>query len=130
MKTIEVVAAVIEDAGKVLATQRGYGEYAGYWEFPGGKIEPGEAQEDALVREIREEMAAEITVRRFICTAEQEYPTFRIVMHCYLCHLASGYELLEHSSAKWVDASTVGSVNWLPADIKVVDQLKLQKILR
>lgn len=129
-KLIEVVAAVIQRDGQVLATQRGYGEYAGFWEFPGGKIEPGEEQTDALIREIREEMAARIDVDRFICTAEQEYPDFRIVMHCYLCRLASDYELLEHSSARWVDGSTIDEVDWLPADVKVVNELKAQQIIR
>ena len=131
MKHIEVVAAIIQDGEKILATQRGYGELAGGWEFPGGKIEPGEEREDALVRELREELDVDIEIQRFIATVEYQYENFYLTMHCYLAHLAPGEQitLLEHSDAQWVDAQTAEHVAWLPADIQVVDLLKEQGVL-
>ena len=129
MKTIEVVAAVIEKDGKILATQRGYGDLKGGWEFPGGKMEPGELPEDALVREIREELDAKINIESFITTVEYDYETFHLVMHCYLCAVAEGeITLLEHSAAKWVDGASVDGLNWLPADVGVVDEIKRQHV--
>lgn len=131
MKTVNVVAAIIEKDGKVLATQRGYGDTAGGWEFPGGKIEPDESPEDAVVREIREELEALIEVERYITTVDYDYEKFHLTMHCYLAHLAKGesIQLTEHSAARWVDSTTEGEVAWLPADVLVVEALKAQGVL-
>ncbi len=128
MKTIEVVAAVIRDEDRVLATQRGYGEFEGMWEFPGGKIEPGEERVEALKREIGEELAVEIVVDELVCTVEYDYPNFHLTMHCYFCFIANGVvELLEHKSARWLAHDELDSVEWLPADVAVVDEIE-QKI--
>ena len=125
MKQIEVVAAIISADGKVLATQRGYGEHKDKWEFPGGKIEPGETPEQALRREIREELSADISVNQFVCTVEHDYPTFHLTMHNYLCQVVSGHlQLLEHEAARWLDISHIDTVDWLPADRKILPQLK------
>lgn len=125
METIHVVAAIIEKSGHVLATQRGYGEFKGGWEFPGGKVEPAETEEDAIVREIREELDARIVVHRHLCTVDYDYETFHLHMSCYLCSLASDHiDLLEHTQARWLDATSIDSVEWLPADISVLDILK------
>ena len=130
MKTIGVVAAIIEHEGKVLATQRGYGEFEGSWEFPGGKVEAGETPEEAIVREIQEELSATIEVDRFVTTVDYDYDTFHLTMHCYLAHVAQGHlQLLEHSAAKWVSAETIDEPAWLPADIAVVEAIKSQGIL-
>ncbi|MGN0073534.1 MAG: (deoxy)nucleoside triphosphate pyrophosphohydrolase [Coriobacteriales bacterium] len=130
LKTVRVVAAIIEHEGRILATQRGYGDYAGGWEFPGGKIEAGETPEQAIVREIHEEMDTAITVERLVTTVEHDYETFHLSMDCFLAHLKDGhYQLLEHSAAKWVDSASVDTVDWLPADIKVVNVIKQQGIL-
>lgn len=131
MNTIEVVAAIIEQEGRFLATQRGYGEFSGAWEFPGGKIEPGESIEHAVVREIEEELAAKIQVDRFVVTVEYDYEKFHLIMHCFLAHLAKGEHvtLLEHSAAKWLNAQDINTVNWLPADVLVVEALKEQRIV-
>ena len=117
MNHIRVVAAVIHDAkDRIFVTQRGYGDMKGKWEFPGGKIEPNETREDALKREIREELAAEITIERYLEKVEWDYPKFRLTMYCYLCRLDSGYTLKEHSAARWLKRSERMSVDWLPAD--------------
>ncbi len=130
MKTVEVVAAIIKHEDKIFATQRGYGEFIGGWEFPGGKVEKDETPQNALVREIREELEATISVDDFICQVEYDYPTFHLSMKCYLCSIAAGHlTLLEHSDAKWLDAGNLDSVDWLPADIAVVDAIKQQRIL-
>ena len=124
MKTIEVVAAIIHQNGKILATQRGYGEYKGWWEFPGGKMEPGETEEQAIVREISEELNVHIAVERKVCTVEYDYPQFHLVMHCFWCSLADGVpELKEHQSAQWLEREQWNSVEWLPADVEVVNAL-------
>lgn len=124
MKTIEVVAAIIHQDGKILATQRGYGEYKGWWEFPGGKMEPGETEEQAIVREIREELNVGIGVERKVCTVEYDYPQFHLVMHCFWCSLAGGVpELKEHQSAQWLEREQWNSVEWLPADVEVLNAL-------
>ena len=128
MKTIEVVATIIRDGDRVLATQRGYGEFEGMWEFPGGKIERGEEREVALCREIREELAVEIEVKEWLCTVEYDYSTFHLMMHCYFCSIAKGeLKLLEHKSARWLSHDELNSVEWLPADVAVVDKIE-QKI--
>ena len=126
MKQIEVVAAILRDNGRgVLATQRGYGEWKDWWEFPGGKIEAGETPEEALRREIREELAVEIAVESLLTTVEYDYPQFHLTMHCYLCHVESGdLTLLEHEAAKWLRPEALDSVRWLPADIEAVEALK------
>ncbi|WP_191014973.1 (deoxy)nucleoside triphosphate pyrophosphohydrolase [Treponema zioleckii] len=133
MKTITVVAAVIirtanDDTKEVFATQRGYGEYKDWWEFPGGKIEKGESAEDALKREIKEELATEISVGKYIDTIEFDYPTFHLSMRCYECSVVSGkLELLEHENASWLTKETLQSVSWLPADVTILD--KVEKLL-
>ena len=127
MKTKEVVAAVITKDGKYFATQRGYGDFAGGWEFPGGKMEHGETPQDALVREIKEELDADITVGELIDTVEYDYPTFHLTMHCFLCELVSDHVVLrEHEAAKWLDPDELDSVDWLPADLGLIDHLKHQ----
>lgn len=126
MKNVEVVAAIIQRDGLVFATQRGYGEWKDWWEFPGGKVEAGETYEAALKREIREELAAEIMVEQMICTVKYDYPAFHLVMHCYLCTLVSDHlTLLEHEAARWLSPQQLDSVDWLPADREVVEKLKV-----
>lgn len=120
-KRIEVVAACIVRDGKVLATQRGYGEWKDWWEFPGGKIESDETPAEALVREIREELDAEISVDRLIRTIDYDYPGFHLTMHCFRCTpVSSDFRLLEHLSARWLDAAHMDSVRWLPADLELI----------
>ena len=127
-KTIKVVAAIIQDGDKIFATQRGYGEFKDGWEFPGGKIESGETPQDALVREIREELAADIVVGDLLTTVEYDYPAFHLSMDCFWATLTEGtnLKLLEHEAAKWLSISEIDSVDWLPADIVVVDAIKAQ----
>ena len=121
MKTIHVVAAIIRRGDKIFATQRGYGAYKDWWEFPGGKIEAGETPEEALVREIKEELAADITVGKFITTVEYDYPEFHLIMDCFWCSIAHGeLTLLEHEAAKWLPLDDLMQVNWLPADLDVI----------
>lgn len=124
MKHIEVVAAIIVHDGKVLATQRGYGNYAGKWEFPGGKIEPDEAPEAALVREIHEELDAAIEVGSLLVTVDYDYPEFAMTMHCYVCELESEVKLLEHSDARWLGREELDDVDWLPSDIEVIAAIR------
>ena len=126
MKQIEVVAAIIHDRqGRVFATQRGYGEWKDWWEFPGGKMEAGETPEEALRREIWEELETRIVVERLVETVEWDYPQFHLTMHCYLCHVESGHlELKEHEAAKWLNKDELESVDWLPADRDVVRKLE------
>ena len=123
MKTIRVAAAMIIEDGAVLATQRGYGAFKGGWEFPGGKLEPGELPEEALVREIREELEADIEVVEYLDTVEYDYPAFHLRMHCFWCSITEGtLELKEHQSARWLAKEEWKSVEWLPADVEVVKQ--------
>ena len=130
MKTIEVAAAIIKQDGKILATQRGYGDYEGYWEFPGGKLEPGETGEQAVVRELKEEMDATVAIDQFVITVEYDYPQFHLIMHCYLCHVAEGeLKLLEHHAAKWLSAAEFDDVKWLGADIEVLEALKTRGLV-
>ena len=125
MKTIEVVAAVIHKDGAYFATQRGYGEFEGMWEFPGGKIETGESRESALKREIQEELGIDITIDKFLCTTDYDYPSFHLTMHCYLCRVELGMiELREHKSARWLTVDMLDSVEWLPADWEIVENIK------
>ncbi len=148
MKQIEVVAAIIRNVAqsesressltmpsqsnvterkgdKIFATQRGYGEWKDWWEFPGGKMEAGETPEEALKREIQEELSTEISVDEFLCTVEYDYPAFHLTMHCYLCSLLTeALHLNEHEAAKWLSKDELGSVKWLPADLEVVERIK------
>ena len=123
-KRIEVVAGILLKEGRVLATRRAKGEFKGGWEFPGGKIEPGESPEAALARELREELAVEVSVGPLFCVVEHDYPAFHLSMRCFPCKIASGEPiLLEHDSAKWLAPSELRSVEWLPADVSVVERL-------
>ena len=129
MKTINVVDAIILDEEKrILATQRGYGEYEGWWEFPGGKIEPGEGPKVALRREIMEELGVEIVVENMLCTVEYDYPKFHLSMLCYMCRISNGeIDLREHKSAQWLSKETLDDVEWLLADVEVIKLLNEQK---
>ncbi|MBR6078379.1 MAG: (deoxy)nucleoside triphosphate pyrophosphohydrolase [Paludibacteraceae bacterium] len=126
MKTIEVSAAIIhDDAGRIFATQRGYGEWKDWWEFPGGKIEEGETPEQALAREIKEELNTEISIDKFVTTVEYDYPKFHLTMHCYLCSVIKGdLELLEAEDSKWLLLSEAKDIKWLPADKLILDDIK------
>ena len=125
MKQIEVVAAIIRKEDKIFATQRGYGEWKDWWEFSGGKIEAGETPEEALKREIQEELSTEISVDKFLCTVEYDYPAFHLTMHCYLCSLLTeALHLNEHEAAKWLTMEELNSVKWLPADMEVVEKME------
>lgn len=124
MKTIEVVAAIIIRDGQVFATQRGYGRWKDWWEFPGGKIESGESPREALVREIREELNAEISVGDLVDVVEWDYPDFHLTMHCFICALLSdSLHLNEHEAAAWLTHETLRSVQWLPADVVLLDKI-------
>lgn len=125
MKTIQVVAAIIQRGDEIFATKRGYGEFKGGWEFPGGKIEEGETPKEALKREIKEELDIEIRVGELFETIEYDYPKFHLSMQCFLCEIESGNpKLNEHEDAKWLRKNTLASVEWLPADIGIIDKLK------
>ena len=124
MKTIEVVAAITIKDGQVFATQRGYGEFQGWWEFPGGKMEAGESPQVALKREIREELDAEIEVKELLETVEWDYPNFHLTMHCFICNLLSeSLHLNEHEAATWLNLENLRSVKWLPADEILLDKI-------
>lgn len=125
MKQIKVVAAIIQKENKILATKRGYGEFINMWEFPGGKIELGETKEQALVREIKEELNIEISVDKFALDIEYQYPNFYLFMSCFMCSIKEGsIELLEHNDGKWITKEDLNTLNWLPADIDAVNYLK------
>lgn len=125
MKTIEVVAAIIRNKDKIFATQRGYGEFKDGWEFPGGKIEPGESPKLALMREIKEELDTEIEVGKLLEIVEYDYPQFHLTMHCFWCKVKSGELILkEHEAARWLTKETLDSVEWLPADRGLIDKIR------
>ena len=125
MKTIRVVAAIIIKNGKVFATQRGYGDFKGGWEFPGGKIDAGETPEEALIREIKEELDTEVEVIELLDTVEYDYPNFHLSMDCFICNIKSGDLVLkEHEAAQWLTKETLDSVNWLPADLGLIDKIR------
>ena len=124
MKTVRVVAGIIIEDGKVFATQRGYGEFKDGWEFPGGKIEQGETPEEAVVREIMEELDTEVEVKELFDTVEYDYPKFHLSMDCFWCELQSEHVVLnEHEDAKWLSKAQLDSVDWLPADVTLVDKI-------
>lgn len=125
-KQIEVVAAIIHDTeGRIFATQRGYGEWRGWWEFPGGKMEAGEKPEDALLREIWEELETRIVIERLVTTIDYDYPAFHLKMHCYWCHVESGsLTLKEHEAARWLALDELESVRWLPADLQLLPKIR------
>ncbi|MBR3647886.1 MAG: 8-oxo-dGTP diphosphatase MutT [Paludibacteraceae bacterium] len=124
MKQIEVVAAIIQQENRIFATQRGYGEWKDWWEFPGGKMEIGEAPEEALKREIREELSTEISIDELLCTVEYDYPKFHLTLHCYLCSLLQKTLYLnEHEAARWLTKEELNNVKWLPADLEVIELL-------
>ena len=125
MKTINVVAAIIRDGNRVFATQRGYGEYKDGWEFPGGKIEPGETPQQALIREIKEELDTDIAVGDYLTTIEYDYPAFHLSMQCFWCRIVDGTPVLkEHEAARWLGVDHIDSVDWLPADLTIIELIK------
>ena len=126
MKQIRVVAAIIhDDKGRIFATQRGYGEWKDFWEFPGGKMEPDESPEEALRREIWEELETRVVVEQLVTTVEWDYPQFHLTMHCYWCHIESGsLTLKEHEAARWLDSGQLESVEWLPADWGILKDIR------
>ena len=129
VKVVEVAAAIIQKEDKIFATRRGCGEFKGMWEFPGGKVEPGETPEEAVVREIREELETEILVGRCFAEVDYDYPDFHLHMKCYLCTVKSGdLKLLEHSEARWLTREALDSVEWLPADVGVIERLKGERL--
>ena len=125
MKTANVVAAIIRDGDKVFATQRGYGDYKDGWEFPGGKIEPGETPQQAMEREIKEELDTDIAVGDCLATVEYDYPAFHLSMQCFWCKIVDGKPVLkEHEAGRWLDADHIDSVDWLPADLTIIELIK------
>lgn len=125
MKTIHVAAAVIRSGERIFAAERGYGEQKGGWEFPGGKVEPGETSREALVREIREELEAGIEVGEYIDTVEYDYPGFHLSMDCFFCRVTEGeLKLLEAADARWLTADELDTVNWLPADRTIIEKIR------
>lgn len=127
MKNLEVVAAIFRKENTIFATEKGYGEFKGYWEFPGGKVEPGESLEEALRREIREELQVEIHIEEKFTELDYDYPHFHLTMHCYFCSVLSGeITLVEATDARWLKKEELNTVNWLPADISLIEELKKQ----
>ncbi len=125
MKTIEVVAAVIKHNNEIFTTRRGYGDFENMWEFPGGKVEPGETQAEALIREIKEELELDIEVSDYLTTVDYDYPKFHLTMHCYMCNINGGkLHLNAHNDAKWVALENLDGLKWVPADVFVVEKLK------
>lgn len=133
MKTIEVVAAIIKKQDKIFITRRSYGEFADMWEFPGGKIELGESREEALIREIKEELELDINNLEYLTTVEYDYPNFQLTMHCFICEICGGELVLNaHNDAKWVSLEELSTQKWVPADVEVVEKIlndfKINKI--
>ncbi len=129
MKTVNVVAAIIRDGNKVFATQRGYGDYKDGWEFPGGKIEPGENPQQALTREIQEELETAIVIGDLLTTIEYDYPAFHLSMQCFWCQIVDGTPVLkEHEAARWLDLEHIESVDWLPADRAIIGKIKEEMV--
>ena len=127
MKTIKVVAAVIRDKNRIFATQRGYGDLKGGWEFPGGKIEIGETPQEALKREIMEELDTEVEVKELFDTVEYDYPKFHLSMDCFICKIKKGNLVLkEHEDARWLTKEQLGEVEWLPADMKLIEKINVK----
>ena len=127
MKNLEVVAAIFRKENTIFATEKGYGEFKGYWEVPGGKVEPGESLEEALRREIREELQVEIHIEEKFTELDYDYPHFHLTMHCYFCSVLSGeITLVEATDARWLKKEELNTVNWLPADISLIEELKKQ----
>ena len=125
MKKTEIAAAIIRDGDRIFATQRGYGAFQHKWEFPGGKLEEGETPQEALQREIKEELDSEVEIKAFFETVEYDYPSFHLIMHCFICTLKSGDLVLkEHESAKWLRKEELDSLDWLPADLGIIEKLK------
>lgn len=125
MKTIKVVAAVIKRNNKIFVTQRGYGEFKDGWEFPGGKVEKGETKEEALIREIKEELDTVIKVDSYLDTIEYDYPDFHLSMDCFICSVVEGHLVLkEHEDSKWIKKEEIDTLNWLPADLVIIDKVK------
>lgn len=125
MKTIKVVAAVIKRNNKIFVTQRGYGEFKDGWEFPGGKVEKGETKEEALIREIKEELDTVIKVDSYLDTIEYDYPDFHLSMDCFICSIVEGHLVLkEHEDSKWIKKEEIDTLNWLPADVIILDKVK------
>ncbi|WP_297430143.1 (deoxy)nucleoside triphosphate pyrophosphohydrolase [Clostridium sp.] len=125
MKTIEVVAAIIKHDNKILATRRGYGDFENMWEFPGGKIETGETREEALIREIKEELELDIEINDYLTTVNYDYSNFHLTMHCFICTISGGkLHLNAHNDAKWKTLEELSELNWVPADILVVEKLR------
>lgn len=125
MKTIEVVAAVIKQDNKIFATRRGYGEFENMWEFPGGKIESGETREEALTREIKEELELDINISKYLTTIDYDYPNFHLTMHCFVCGICGGeLHLNAHNDVKWVTLDEMDNLKWVPADVHVVEKLR------
>ena len=125
MKTIKVVAAVIKSNDEIFVTQRGYGEFKDGWEFPGGKVEKGETKEEALIREIKEELDTVIKVDSYLDTIEYDYPDFHLSMDCFVCSIVEGHLVLkEHEDSKWIKKEEIDTLNWLPADLIILDKVK------
>lgn len=125
MKTIEVVAAIIKKDNEIFTTRRGYGEFENMWEFPGGKIEVGEKREEALIREIKEELELDIEITNYLTTVDYDYPNFHLTMHCFICTISGGkLHLNAHNSVKWTTLDELDNLNWVPADVLVVEKLK------
>lgn len=125
MKTIEVVAAIIKHDDKIFTTRRGYGDFENMWEFPGGKMETGETQNEALIREIKEELELDIEISKYLTTVDYDYPNFHLTMHCFICNICGGeLHLNAHNDAKWITIDEVDNLKWVPADILVVEKLK------